>query len=274
MTSGLPIAEILSLHPLAPIAWAAASSAARFLMDERPELLVVESKSTPTDAVTEMDRGAEARIIASILESRPNDGVLGEEGGERRGTSGVRWVIDPLDGTVNYTYRLPSWGVSVAAEVEGRSAVGVVMTPMLGEAAVGIRGQGSWLVARDLCVPLHAGTCTELPQALVATGFGYHRETRIRQGEVTASLLGSIRDIRRSGSAVVDFVGLASGRLDGYFESGLHEWDIAAGALIAQEAGAIVRSLTGDDPNTGVMVGASPGIAQQLLDTLRALDAV
>jgi myo-inositol-1(or 4)-monophosphatase len=145
---------LLARHELLPLAWEASLSAARFLRDERPAGLVVESKSSPVDSVTEMDRGAEQAIVAMLLGARPDDGFLGEEGGERIGTSGVRWVVDPLDGTVNYLYRLPMWGVSIAAEIDHLSVIGIVVLPEFDEAYVGIAGGGAWLVRHALSGPL------------------------------------------------------------------------------------------------------------------------
>lgn len=268
-----PLSELLGAHVLAPLAWSTAWRAARFLADERPSELEIDTKSSPTDAVSQMDRGAENRIIEAILSERPDDAILGEEGGERPGSSDVRWVVDPLDGTVNYLYGLPMWGVSIAAEVGGRTEVGVVVTPALGEAFIGIRGAGAWSIRDDIAAPIRVNGCQSLGQALIATGFAYQADTRIRQGSVVRDLLGAARDIRRSGSAIVDFTWLARGWLDGYFESGLNAWDIAAGALIAQEAGAHVTGLHTDDPTNGVMVAATPGVAQALIAELRRLNA-
>lgn len=265
--------DVLASHPLAALAWAAGQEAAAFLVDERPTELAVEAKSTPTDAVTAMDRGSEARIIERILAARPGDAILGEEGGAREGTSGVRWIIDPLDGTVNYTYRIPAWGVSIAAEVAGTVEVGVVILPALGSASVGVRGCGAWGIDDGEIRRLEVRPCDGLAAALVATGFGYRRDTRLSQGRVVHGLLGSIRDIRRTGCAVVDFSWLARGWIDAYYESGLNPWDIAAGALIAQEAGAVVCGMDGDGLYDGVLVASTPAIASDLMVELRRLGA-
>ncbi|MFA7324869.1 MAG: inositol monophosphatase family protein, partial [Candidatus Nanopelagicales bacterium] len=260
------LAELLARHELLPLAWEASLKAARFLRDERPIDLVVETKSTPVDAVTEMDRGAEARIVQTLLKARPDDGFLGEEGGERLGTSGVRWVVDPLDGTVNYLYRIPTWGVSVAAEVDEASVIGIVVLPEFDEAYVGIAGGGAWLVRHALSDPgwierLRAGDCSELSSALVATGFGYSAQRRLEQAAVILAIAGQVRDFRRSGCATVDFCWLARGRLDGYYERGLHRWDVAAGSLIAAESGAHVTGLWGDSVHEETMIAAVPSIA-------------
>ena len=269
-----PFEEFLSSHELLPLAWTASIEAARFLRDERPRDLVVESKSTPVDSVTEMDRGAESRLVDLLLGARPNDGFLGEEGGERSGTSGVRWVVDPLDGTVNYLYRIPMWSVSVAAEINDESVLGIVVVPEYDEAYVGIQGRGAWLIRHALTEPswveqLQVRECENVSSALVATGFGYSAQRRQEQAAVVLSLADQVRDFRRMGCATVDFCWLARGRLDVYYERGLNRWDVAAGALIAAEAGAIVTGLWGDNPHEETMVAAVPGIAGPMRELLR-----
>ncbi len=266
------LADLLTDHPLLPLAWRAAAIAGPFLRDERPDDLHVDTKSTPTDAVTAMDRDAEAMIAAMLLADRPTDGLLGEEGGERAGTSGVRWVVDPLDGTVNYLFRLPMWGVSIAAEVDGQVEVGVVATPAFDEAYVAVRGRGAWLVTGDRAERLTGSGCRDLSAALVTTGFGYDAEVRRRQSDVVSGLITQIRDVRRMGAAVVDFCWLARGRVDAYYERGLNAWDYAAGALIAQESGAVVTGLRGDDYSSFV-VAVAPGIAEPLRSLLLELKA-
>lgn len=258
------LATVLGLHPLLPLAWSAASEAARVLRDERPAALSSAAKSSPTDTVTEMDTRSERLLIARLLGERPADGLLGEEGGERAGTSGVRWVVDPLDGTVSYLYGLPTWGVSVAAEEHGLATVGVVITPVFDEGYLAVAGRGAWLVRGGRASRLRIGDLSDLSMALVATGFGYQPDQRRRQAEVLRTLLPQVRDLRRSGSAVIDFCWLARGRLDAYYEAGLNPWDLAAGALIAREAGAVVRGLDCDDYSRGVMVASRPGIAEAL----------
>ncbi|MEI6360996.1 MAG: inositol monophosphatase family protein [Actinomycetes bacterium] len=266
------LAEVLDLHPLLPMAWHAAGAAGRFLRDERPKILAVDTKSSPTDAVTVMDRTAEAMISAALLGPRPDDGLLGEEGGERLGASGVRWIVDPLDGTVNYLSELPMWGVSIAAEEHGLVTVGVVVTPEFDEGYIAVRGQGSWHIDGADAHPLQASGCTDLAAALVTTGFGYDAQLRKAQAEVVTGLITQIRDVRRMGAAVVDFCWLARGRVDGYYERGLNAWDYAAGALIAQEAGAFVSGLRDDDLSTFIFA-AAPGIAAELRSALVTLNA-
>ncbi len=266
------LAEILTLHPLLPTAWRAASVAGRFLHEERPELLEVDTKSSPSDTVTQMDRAAEELIVGEVMRDRPNDAVLGEEGGVRSGTSGVRWIIDPLDGTVNYLSRLPMWGVSVAAEESGTTTVGVVATPEFGETYVGVLGHGGWRVVGPRAERLAVRDCTRLASAIVSTGFGYDGDKRRAQARVVSWLIPEIADIRRMGSAAIDLCWLARGRLDAHYEAGLNHWDYAAGGLIATEAGAVLTGLRDDDLSTFVLA-AVPGIVAELRAQLVAFDA-
>ncbi len=257
------------------IAVAAATEAARLLAswrgDERPE--VVETKSSPTDIVTEMDRRSEALITSRIRAHRPGDAVLGEEGGQTAGgpvasdggrPGRVRWIVDPLDGTVNYLYGLHDWAVSIAAEVDGTVVAGVVEVPRHGETFTAVAGQGAWLHRGEAKVALHCSSGVPLGQALVGTGFGYDEGRRRVQGEVIAALLPYVRDIRRGGSASVDLCSVAAGRLDGFYERGLNYWDFAAGGLIAREAGAMVGGLAGKTESTSMAVAAGPGLYQKL----------
>lgn len=267
-----PLDELLTLHELLPTAWHAALRAGAFLKDERPVDLVIDTKSTPSDVVSAMDRDAEAMIIDDLLGARPADGLLGEEGGERPGTSGVRWVVDPLDGTVNYLHRLPMWGVSIAAEVDGRGEVGVVHVPEFAEAYLAARGRGAWIVRDGVGERLTGSGCTALSAAIVATGFGYAAERRRRQAEVVTGLITQVSDVRRMGAAVVDFCWLARGRVDAYYEAGLNPWDMAAGGLIAAEAGVVVSGLR-DDDTSELFVAAAPAIAGDLRAALAELRA-
>ncbi len=262
------------------IAREAATAAGRLLAswrrDGRPE--VVEVKSSPTDVVTEMDRQSEALITGQIRALRPGDAVLGEEGGQTTaglpptGPARVRWVVDPLDGTVNYLYGLPDWSVSIAAEVDGTVVAGVVEVPRHGETFTAVTGGGAWLHHDGGAMPLHCNTGVTLGQALVATGFGYASGRRRVQGEVAAALLPHVRDIRRGGSASVDLCSVAVGRVDAFYERGLHYWDYAAGGLIAREAGALVGGLAGRAEGTSMTVAAGPGLYQQLDTFLSALN--
>jgi myo-inositol-1(or 4)-monophosphatase len=262
-----------------------ASEAGRLLAswrgEERPE--VVETKSSPTDVVTEMDRRSEALITGRIRAVRPGDTVLGEEGGQTLGgesgdeyASGpgrVRWVVDPLDGTVNYLYGLPDWAVSIAAEVDGTVLAGVVEVPRYGETFTAVAGRGAWLHRDGEAIALRCTSGMALGQALVGTGFGYDAGRRRIQGEVVAAVLPCVRDIRRAGSAAVDLCSVAAGRLDAFYERGLNYWDYAAGALIAAEAGAVVGGLHGAPPSTSMTVAAGPGLFPTLAEALADLDA-
>jgi myo-inositol-1(or 4)-monophosphatase len=267
------------------IAREAATAAGRLLAswrrDGRPD--VVEVKSSPTDVVTEMDRKSEALITGHIRAVRPEDAVLGEEGGQTdgalsrggdgpAGTARVRWVVDPLDGTVNYLYGLLDWSVSIAAEVDGTVVAGVVEVPRHGETFTATAGGGAWLHRDGDAMPLHCNTGVALGQALVGTGFGYAAERRRAQGEVVAALLPQVRDIRRGGSASVDLCSVAAGRLDAFYERGLHYWDYAAGGLIAREAGALVGGLGGRAEGTSMTVAAGPGLYRQLDTVLSGLN--
>ncbi len=261
------------------IAMDAAREAGRLLAswrgDVRPE--VIDTKSSPTDVVTEMDRRSEALITSRIRAARPGDAVLGEEGGQTPGdslpggTAGsaaepgpVRWVVDPLDGTVNYLYGLPDWAVSIAAEVNGIVVAGVVEVPCFGETFTAVAGQGAWLHRAGTIVALRCNSGVSLGQALVGTGFGYAAGRRQVQGEVVAALLPYVRDIRRGGSAAVDLCSVAAGRLDGFFERGLNYWDFAAGGLIAREAAATVGGLAGQAESSSMAVAAGPELFRQL----------
>ena len=290
----------------------AAAAAARLLADQgaqsRPE--VVETKSSLTDVVTEMDRRAEALITERIRAERPGDAILGEEGGETHGARGpgeepgeelgkepgkpgdpsapvVRWIVDPLDGTVNYLYGLADWAVSIAAEVAGTIVAGVVAVPLHGETFTAIRGQGAWLhstadrasATGKASAPggrgaagLRCNRDVPLGQALVGTGFGYLPGRRRVQGEVVAALLPQIRDIRRGGSASVDLCMVAAGRLDAFYERGLNYWDYAAGGLIAAEAGARVTGLVGRPAGAALTVAAGPGLYEELAAFLASLN--
>ncbi len=221
--------------------------------DTAPE---VGAKSTPTDAVTAMDRASEALVVDGLRAARPADGVLGEEGGERRGTSGVRWVLDPIDGTVNYVYGIPRYAVSLAAEVDGVVRAGVVRNPVTGEEWTAVRGQGAWRDGRLLV----GSVVRDLASALVGTGFGYDAGQRAEQAAVVAALLPRVRDIRRFGAASLDLCYVAEGRFDAYYEQGLQPWDLAAGGLIAEEAGLRVTGLRGAPAGVEMALVAPPAL--------------
>ncbi|MFJ3162558.1 inositol monophosphatase family protein [Streptomyces kanasensis] len=272
MTDPLPhrTADDPLLDELLDAALEAARRAGALLRDGRPaDLGVAATKSSPIDVVTEMDIAAEKLITGYLAERRPQDGLLGEEGGATEGTSGIRWVVDPLDGTVNYLYGLPTWAVSIAAERDGEALVGVVEVPMRGETFHAVRGRGAHLGERRLsCRP-----APPLDQALVSTGFNYVAEVRAHQAEVAGRLVPLLRDIRRGGSAAVDLADVAAGRLDGYYERGLRPWDRAAGVLLAREAGALTGGRPGSPADDDLTVAASPGAFAPLQTLLEDLGA-
>jgi myo-inositol-1(or 4)-monophosphatase len=236
----------------------------------RPE--VASTKSSPTDVVTEMDRAAEAMITQRLLAQRPGDAVLGEEGGES-GRGRVRWIVDPLDGTVNYLYGLADWAVSIAAEVDGEVVAGVVVAPARNEVFTAVAGGGAWLRAGDAApVALRCNTGVPLGEALVATGFGYTAASRRVQGEVIAAVLPRVRDIRRGGSCALDLCSVAAGRVDAFYERGVNYWDFAAGGLIATEAGARLGGLGGNPAGQDLAIAAEPVLFGQLHDLLAGLD--
>lgn len=265
---------------LLELAVSAARAAGDLLTSADGRVEVAATKSSPTDVVTEMDRRSEELVISRLLAARPGDVVLGEEGGET-GTQGpsageerVRWVIDPIDGTVNYLYGLPDWSVSIAAELSGQIVAGVVHLPRRGETFTATLGGGAWLSGGPggAPVPLRCRPAVPLSEALVATGFGYLAARRQVQGEVVAALLPRVRDIRRGGSASADLCSVAAGRLDAYYERGLNYWDYAAGALIATEAGAVVAGLHGP-PSGSMTIAAAPDLFVELSAALAALRA-
>jgi myo-inositol-1(or 4)-monophosphatase len=224
----------------------------------------VSTKTSGTDMVSEMDRASEIHIVEGILAARPDDSILGEETGGRQGTSGVRWVIDPLDGTTNYLYRHPVWAVSIGVEVDGAAVAGVVAAPGLHEVFTAVRGGGARLNGD----PIAVSGATDLASALVGTGFGYSARRRGRQAAVLPHLLPVVRDIRRYGVAALDLCWVACGRLDGYFEAGGQPWDVAAGLLIAAEAGAAVSGLDGGPVAPESVMVAAPGVAAALFELL------
>ncbi|MEE1926662.1 inositol monophosphatase family protein [Streptomyces sp. TRM 70351] len=248
----------------------AARRAGALLREERPaDLGVAATKSSPVDVVTEMDLAAEKLITSFLAEHRPDDGILGEEGASRTGSSGVRWIVDPLDGTVNYLYGRLDWAVSVAAELRGETVVGVVAAPARDETHEAVLGGGARRDGR----PVRCRPAPPLDQALIATGFNYVHDRRTAQAEVARLLLPRVRDVRRSGSAALDLCDVACGRLDGYYERGTHPWDHAAGALIAREAGALTGGRPGQPEGPELAVAASPGVFRLLQPLLEDLGA-
>jgi myo-inositol-1(or 4)-monophosphatase len=218
------------------------------------------SKSSATDPVGEADLAAERAIRELLAVRRPDDGLLGEEGGATDGSTGLTWIVDPLDGTVNYLFGLPQWAVSVAASDADGGLVGVVLDPERDELWSATRtgpalGDGS---------PLVASRQTDLGQALIATGFGYDPAVRAVQGETVARLLPRVRDVRRIGSAALDLAWTAAGRFDGYYERGVHAWDVAAGELICRRAGLEVRELAPVPPQDSGLLVAPAALLEPL----------
>lgn len=227
---------------------------------------VAATKSSPVDVVTETDREVEAFIRSRLAELRPDDAFVGEESDASDGASGLTWVVDPIDGTVNFLYGIPAWSVSIAV-VEGggdpltwTAIAGCVVNPVLGEVYSAARGAGAFLGDERLAV----SGADDLALSLVGTGFAYAAETRRIQARIVTELVGRTRDVRRMGSAALDLCAVAAGRLDAYYERGLNPWDQAAGALIAAEAGARVSGLSGAPATRDFMLAATPQIAEAL----------
>jgi myo-inositol-1(or 4)-monophosphatase len=220
----------------------------------------VETKTSGTDMVTEFDRASEALIVGTLRRERRRDAIVGEEGTEDAGTSGVTWFVDPIDGTTNFLYGLPGYAVSVAAADAAGPLAAAVAVPSFGETFTAARGRGSWCNG----VRLRCSAETNLGEALVATGFAYGADRRQRQGQVIARLLGRVRDIRRFGAASVDLCFVGAGRVDAYFETGLSPWDSAAGLLVASEAGARLADLAGGPVRPDAVLAAAPGVFDAL----------
>ena len=217
------------------------------------------SKTSATDPVSDADREAE-RVIRELLSAeRPDDGLVGEEGSRIEGVHSRRWIVDPLDGTVNFLYGLRAWGVSIALEDEEGLAVGVVFNPVSGECFAAERGRGATMSGR----PIHVTDCRSLDSAMVATGFSYEAERRAEQAQLLVELLPRIRDLRRAGAAALDLAYVAAGRVDAYYERGLQRWDEAAGLLLVREAGGVTAELDGE-PQGVVAAGTA-----ELLEELR-----
>ena len=227
---------------LLELAVATAREAAALVTERRRAgVEVAETKTSPTDVVTAVDHAAEELIRARLLAARPDDGIMGEEGDDTPSTSGVTWVVDPIDGTVNFLYGIPQYAISIAARHEGRVVAGVVLDVTKGEAFTATRGGGAHLDGR----PVRVRDVVPLEQRLVITGFSYERDVRVRQAAAVAELLGRVRDVRRQGSAALDLCYIGCGRADGYVEEGLNDWDLAAGGLVVEEAGGRWAELSG-----------------------------
>ncbi|MFG1844719.1 inositol monophosphatase family protein [Micromonospora carbonacea] len=261
-----PPGELLEIA--VDVARAAAATAHRMWTEG---VSVAATKSTVTDVVTAADRAVERQVIDALRRLRPHDGVLGEEygAGDATPAARVRWIVDPIDGTVNYLYGLPYCAVSLAAEVDGEVVAGVVRNVFTGDEWTATAGGGAYRAGERL----RCSAETDLGQALVATGFGYDPARRAHQARVLAGLIGHVRDVRRQGAASVDLCLAAEGRLEAYYEKGLNLWDHAAGALVGVEAGLLVGGLGGRPAGPDLVIAAPPALFAPLHDRLADLDA-
>jgi myo-inositol-1(or 4)-monophosphatase len=226
----------------------------------------ITSKSTPTDLVSEADLASERAIATRLAQLRPQDGLLGEEGEDQVGASGMRWVVDPLDGTVNFLFGIPQWCVSVAVQDHsGASVAGAVFDPCRAEMWTAHAGGLPKLNG----MPIEGSSTKDLATAMIATGLAYDANVRAAQGEVLARLIPKVRDIRRFGSAALDLTWTAAGRYDAYFERSTKVWDVAAGVLICERAGLIVTELPVAGPLPWGLLACSPGLAKPLLEIVR-----
>jgi myo-inositol-1(or 4)-monophosphatase len=245
--------------------------AAEFVRSSRPagRVEIAATKSSPTDVVTLIDQACEQLIRDRLLGQRPDDGFVGEESSALVGTSGVEWVVDPIDGTVNFVYGIPAYAVSIAARQDGEVVAGYVVNVATGAEWGAVLGAGSWRYDGDERRVLVAPRVQKVAYALVATGFNYVPEIRKKQAEAMATFLPQVRDIRRIGSAALDLCALAEGQYDAYVEEGLKAWDLAAGGLIASESGLI---LSGQDagPDERLVMAAHPAIAEEYFALVRA----
>lgn len=244
-----------------------------------PDAGAVRSKSTPTDPVTVVDTETERLLRDRLAELRPGDPILGEEGGGPADPAGtpagsVTWVLDPIDGTVNFVYGVPAYAVSVGAQVDGESVAGAVADVVGNRVYSAALGLGAHVTDDEGTQPLQSSAVDDLSMALLGTGFGYSRQRRAAQAALLARMLPVVRDVRRIGSAALDLCMVASGRLDAYYEHGLQVWDRAAGALIAAEAGARVVLPAPGVHEAGLALAAAPGIADELLAVLERFNGL
>ena len=240
----------------AAIAEEAAHAAGALLLERFGTERALDTKSSPTDLVSEADLLAEKAIRDILAERAPDDAIMGEEGADTAGTSGRRWIVDPLDGTINFLYGIPQWAVSVACE----GLAGVVFDPTRDEVFVAADGQAALNGEA-----LQASRCDDLSRALVGTGFGYAAQVRRAQAEIVARVLPQVRDIRRAGSAALDLAWAAAGRLDAFYEFGVQPWDIAAGTLLCSAAGLEVRELQARGALPAGILVAPPALVEPLL---------
>lgn len=264
------------LAELRAVAEGLAAEAAAFVRRRRAEVFgnastagpAVRAKSTPTDPVTVVDTETERLLRDRLAELRPGEHVLGEEEGGSTGHDGLTWVLDPIDGTVNFVYGIETYAVSVGVQRGGASIAGAVANAATGALYSAALGHGATLHRAGVTTPLRSSAATDLSMSLVGTGFSYAPEQRARQAGILARLLPTVRDVRRMGSCALDLCMVAAGQLDAYYEDGVHVWDWAAGALIAAEAGATVR-LPPAAGGAGFVMAAGAGVAEALGEALR-----
>ena len=245
--------------------------AAGALLTNRPASLRFTTKTSAVDVVTEMDKASEELVKSYLATHRPGDGLVGEEGADVASSSGITWIVDPIDGTVNYLYQLPGWNISIAAQHLGKTIAGAVFAPLLDGGLLWSAhlGGGARMRKRDgEPIAIKANENVPLHLALLATGFSYSTEIREKQGTRFAQLIPQVRDIRRMGAAAVDLCLVASGMVDGYFEEELSPWDLAAGELIATEAGALVTNASGAKAGKDMVVAAHPTLHSEILALL------
>jgi myo-inositol-1(or 4)-monophosphatase len=254
------------LDALLELAIRAARAAGSELLQRHGNVQGLQIKSSATDPVSDADRAAEELLVSMISAERPDDGILGEEGASVESRTGITWVVDPLDGTVNYLYELGNYAVSVAAEDSQGSLVGAVFDVTRNVMYSAARGRGASRNGQRI----RCAAAVPAGQALVATGFGYDAEWRARQGALIGALLGRVRDIRRIGSAALDLCWVGTGALNAYYEEGVHRWDVAAGGLVASEAGAVVIPFAPLRGETGVLAAAA-GLNEELSVILKNL---
>jgi myo-inositol-1(or 4)-monophosphatase len=264
----------ITASALLEIARDVALTAGELVVRRRAEgVTVADLKSSPVDVVTAADRECETLIRSLLAAARPDDGFFGEEGAEDLGTSGLTWIVDPIDGTVNYLYNIPHYAISIAVVSGGgdpltwTALAGCVLNPVSGEIYTASAGGGAFLGTE----PINPAPAVELSQALVGTGFSYSAETRAEQGAIVATLLPEVRDIRRFGAASLDICAVASGRLNAYYERGLSPWDHAAAALIAREAGASVVGWNGQPPSKEFLIAGELSVERALTKRLVAM---
>jgi myo-inositol-1(or 4)-monophosphatase len=259
------------INQLESMALEIAHATGDLLINQRPAVMAVDTKTSETDVVTAMDKAAEAFIIQKIKAQRPNDLFIGEEGTVNNSTNptNVKWVVDPIDGTVNYLHKHPIWSVSIGVKVDEVTQVGVVHAPVLGETYLAIKNQGAYLINKNGKEKIEITRNTSLDHTLVATGFSYESVKRKKHGQVILEISDKVRDFRRDGSAAIDLCMVGLGRVDAYFETGLHPWDYTAGALFVQESGGVTGGLQGEPLNDDLAIASNPGVFEEFSKLIR-----